>query len=170
MLIPARVLTRFSTPAYTQIIVLEINLRKEKWLFVGMFKLLSLNSQYFLDALSDLLGFYSKHYDNIVILGDVNLKPTNALMIAFLNENDLLNLIKSNTYFKGENSCIGLFSTDRQFSFKNSTSFETGPSNHHHRMLKTTFHEEEPKTLIYRDYKTFFLETFGCQLFLKLEL
>ena len=27
-------------------------------------------------------------------------------------------------------------------------------------MLKTTFHKEEPKTLIYRDYKTFSLETF----------
>ena len=46
--IPARFLTRFSTPADTQIIVFEINLRKEKWLFVGIYKPPSLNSQYFL--------------------------------------------------------------------------------------------------------------------------
>ena len=36
-------------------------------------------------------------------------------------------------------------------------------------MLKTAFHKEEPKTLINRDYKTFSLETFSSELFLKLE-
>ena len=36
-------------------------------------------------------------------------------------------------------------------------------------MLKTTFHKEEPKTLIYRDYKTFSLEKFSSELFLRLE-
>ena len=49
--IPARVLTSFSTPADTQTIVFEINLRKEKWLFVAIYKPSSLNSQYFLDTL-----------------------------------------------------------------------------------------------------------------------
>ena len=141
--IPARVLTSFSTLADTQIIVFKINLRKEKWLFVGIYKLLSLNSQYFLDNLSDLLDFYSNHYDNKVILRDFNLNPTDPLMMTFLNEHDLINLIKNNTCFKGEGSCIDLLLTNRKFSFKNSTSFETGLSNHHHliySMLKT----EEP--------------------------
>ena len=36
-------------------------------------------------------------------------------------------------------------------------------------MLKTAFHKGEPKTLIYRDYKTFFLEKLSSELFLKLE-
>ena len=36
-------------------------------------------------------------------------------------------------------------------------------------MLKTTFHKEEPKTLIYCDYKTFSLKKFSSELFLKLE-
>ena len=31
------------------------------------------------------------------------------------------------------------------------------------------FDKEEPKTLIYRNYKTFFWETFSSELFLKLE-
>ena len=87
--IPARVLTSFSTPEDTQIIVFEINLRKEKWLFVAIYKPSSLNSQYFLDTLSNLLYFYSNHYDNKVILGDFNLKPTDPLMMTFLNEHDL---------------------------------------------------------------------------------
>ena len=47
-----------------------------------------------------------------------------------------------------------------------STSFEADLSDHQHliySMLKIypTFHEEEPIMLIYRDYKTFSLETFS---------
>ena len=113
------------------------------------------------DTLSDLLDFYSNHYDNKVILGDFNLKPTDPLMMTFLNEHDLINLIKNNTCFKGEGSCIDLILTKRKFSFKNSTSFETGLNDHYHliySMLKTTFHKEEPKSLIYRDYKMFSLK------------
>ena len=147
-------------------------MRKEKWLFVGIYKPPSLNSQYFLDNLSDLLDFYSNHYDNEVILGDFNLKPTDPLMMTFLNEHDLINLIRNNTCFKGEGLRIDLILTNRNFSFKNPTSFEIALIDHHHliySMLKTTFHKEEPKKLIYRDYKTFSLETFSSELFLKLE-
>ena len=141
--------------------VFKINLRKEKWLFVVIYKPPSLNSQYFLDTLPELQDFYFNHYDNKVILGDFNLKPTDPLMMSFLNEHDLINLIKNNTCFKGEGSCIDLILTNRKFSFKTSTTFETGLSDHHHltySMLKTIFHREEPKTLIYHNYKTFSLE------------
>ena len=83
-------------------------MRKEKRLFVGIYKPTSLNSRYFLDTLSDLLDFHSDHYDNKVILSDFNLKPTVSLMMTFLNEYDFMNLIKNNTCFKGEGSCIDL--------------------------------------------------------------
>ena len=53
-----------------------------------------------------------------------------------------------------------LILTNRKYSFENSNFFE---------MLKTTFHKEQPKTLIYREYKTFPLETFSSRSFLKLE-
>ena len=62
--IPTRVLTSFSIPADPQIIVVEFNLRKEKWFFVGIYKPPSF-SQYFLDTLSDLLDFYSNHYPSV---------------------------------------------------------------------------------------------------------
>ena len=44
---------------------------------------------------------------------------------------------------------------------KNTTSYETGRSDHHHMILtilKTTFQQKEPKCLIYRDYKTLSLK------------
>ena len=56
--ITARVLTSFNTPPDTKIIAFEINLRKGKWLIVGICKPPSFNSQYFLDTLSDLLDLF----------------------------------------------------------------------------------------------------------------
>ena len=91
--------------------------------------------------------------------------------MTFLNKHDLINLMKNNTCFK-EGLCIDLILTNRKFSFKNSTSFEAGLSDHHHliySMFKTTFHKKEPKTLIYRDYKTLSQEKFSSELILKLE-
>ena len=106
------------------------------------------------------------------MITNFNVKPTDPLMMTLLNEQDLINLVKNNTCFKGNGSGIDLILTIRNFSFKNSTSFETGLNDHHHliySMMKTTFHKGEPKMLIYPNYKTFSLETFSSQLFLKLE-
>ena len=91
--------------------------------------------------------------------------------MTFLNEHDLINLLKNNACFKGAGSCIDLILTDRKFSLKNSTSFETGLSDHHHLIysMLRTFHKEEAKALIYRDYKTFSLGKFSSELFLKFE-
>ena len=55
--------------------------------------------QYFLDTFSDLLDFYSNHYDNKVKLGNFNLKPTDPLMMTFFNEYALINLIKKQNLF-----------------------------------------------------------------------
>ena len=77
-------------------------------------------------------------------------------MMTFLSEHDLINLMKNNTCFKGKGPRIDLMLTNRKFSFKNSTAFETGLRNHHHliySMMKTTFHKEEPKGLICCYYK-----------------
>ena len=53
-------------------------------------------------------------------------------MMTFLNEHDLISLIKNNICFKGEGSYTDLILTNRKLSFKNSTSIETGLSNDHH--------------------------------------
>ena len=145
-------------PIDIQIIPFEINLRKEKWLFVSIYKPPSQSNQYFLDLLSDLLDFYSEDYDNKVILVDFNLEPSNPSIVSYMNNQNLFNLVKSNTCFKGEGSCIDLILTNRKYSFKNTCSFETGLSDHHHliySVMKTTFKSEEPKKLS-RLFKFFF--------------
>ena len=75
--------------------------------------------------------------------------------------------MKTNTCFKGSGSCIDLILTNRKYSFKNTTSYEIGLSDHHHMiltMLKTTFQQKEAKCFIYRDYKNFIFENFKSDL------
>ena len=78
--------------------------------------------------------------------------------------------MKNKTCFKGTCSCIDLILTNRKYSFKNTSSYETGLSDHHHliySVMKTTFKREEPK-LIYRNYSNFSQKDFQNDLLLKI--
>ena len=52
--LPSKILSKFKLSINIQIIPFEINLRKEKWLFVGIYKPPSQSNQYFLNILGDL--------------------------------------------------------------------------------------------------------------------
>ena len=86
--------------------------------------------------------------------------PSHAQLSAFMEHHNYYNLIKNNTCFKGDGSCIDLILTNRKYCFKNTSSFETG--NHHliYSMLKTTFEKENSKKVTYRNYKQFQWENF----------
>ena len=132
-------------------------------MFKGIHRPPSQNQQYFLDKLSKIIDHYSSIYNNYIILGDFNMEPSDSLSNAFMQSHNLLDLIKSNTCFKGSGSYIDLILTNRKFCFKNSSTFETGLSDHHHliySMLKTISEKEDSKCLIYRDYKNFNNEYF----------
>ena len=97
------------------------------------------------------------------MLGDFNMDPSHMQLSAFMEHYNYYNLIKNNTCFKGDGSCIDLILTDRRYFFKNTSSFETGISDNHHliySMLKTTFEKEETKKVTYRNYKQFQVENF----------
>ena len=82
----------------------------------------------------------------------------NRMFKSLLHSNNLTNLIKTNTCFNGKGSSIDLILTNRQYSFKYTSSYETGLSDHHHMiytMLKSSFINIEPKLLNYREYKNF---------------
>ena len=97
----------------------EKNLRKEKWLFLNIYKFPSPGNQYFLDMLDILVDFNSPDYDNNVILGDFNLKTSNPSIPLFMNNQNLFNLVKNNACFKGVGSYIDLILTNGKDSFKN---------------------------------------------------
>ena len=164
-------LTKFKLPNNIQIIPFELNLKKDKWLFVRIYKPPLQNNQYFVSILSDLLDFYSTEYDNKVVLGDLNLELSSPSMLSFMDSQNFVNLIKSKIYFKGTGSCIGLILRNRKYSFKNTSSYETGLSDHHHliySVMKITFRFEEPKKSIYRNYSNFSQKDFQSDLMLNI--
>ena len=140
--LPSKMLTKFKLSNNIQIIPFELNLRKDKWLFACIYKPPLQNNQYFVSILSNLLDFYSNEYDNKVVLGDFNLEPSTPSMLSFMDSQNFVSLIKNKTCFKGTGSCIDLILTNRKYSFTNTSSYETGLSDHHHliySVMKTTF-------------------------------
>ena len=161
--IPSRCLSCENLCDSIQTVPFEINLRKEKWLVISIYRPPSHGSEYFLNSLTKMIDLFAVTYDNYLIMADFNMEPSDPSLKAFLNSNNLYNLIKSNTCFKGKGSCIDLFLTNRKYSFKCSDSYETGISDHHHMiytMLKSCFNNTEPKLLNYRDFKHFSQEDF----------
>ena len=116
--IPSRSLSFEELCISIQAIPFEINLRKEEWLVISLYRPPSQNSEYFLNSLTKIIDYFANVYDNHLILGDFNLEPTDPALMGFLDSNSLTNLIKANTCFKGKGSCIDLILTNRKFSFK----------------------------------------------------
>ena len=84
------------------------------------------------------------------------MEPNKRMFKSFLDSNNLTNLIKTNTCFKGKGSSIDLILTNRKYSFKYKPSYETGLSDHHHIIYtRSSFINIEPKLLNSRDYKNF---------------
>ena len=79
-----------------------------------------------------MLDYYSNHYEYKIIFGDFNMNPVKPEMNTFLNTENLTNVIKENTCFKGAGSCIDLILTNSEYSFQYSSSIEAGLSDHHH--------------------------------------
>ena len=147
--LPSRRLTNYTTPKDIQVISFELNRRKERWMFLCIYRPPAQNKQYFLDNLTMIVDHYSSIYDNHIILGDFNLEPDSPILISFTQSLNLFNIIKSNTCFKWQGTCTDLILTNRKYCFKHSSTFETGLSDHRHliySMLKTTFKKDEPKT------------------------
>ena len=57
-----------------------------------------------------------------------------------MNNENFINLVKGNTCLEGKGSCIDLILTNRWYSFKHTSSTETGLSDHSiPSAMKTTF-------------------------------
>ena len=126
-----------------QAILFELNLRKETWLVISIIRPSSQDSEFLLNSLAIILvDDFTKTYDKYLIMGDFNLERHDKRLGYFLNNNNLVNLVKTNTCFKGSGSFVDLILTNRNYSFQNTTSYKTGLRYHHHMiltMLKDTF-------------------------------
>ena len=139
-----------------QAIPSELNIRKQKWLLLPIYRPPNQNMSFFVEQIFKLIDKLGR-YDNVLVLGDFNMEPNDKNLSPLLAEHNLYNLIKGPTCFKScQGRCIGLLLTNKKHSVMMTQSFETGFSDHHHliyTVLKSTYNKAPPKKLLYRDYK-----------------
>ena len=155
--IPCKIIKN-ETDAYHESFIIEINLRKKKWLLSCSYNSHKNNIGTHLEIIVKTLNKLSASYDNIILLGDFNVEPEEAKMTEFLNIYRLKNLVSQKTCFKNpENpSCIDQILTNCSPSFQNTGVFETGLSDFHKltfTVLNQYYPKQKPKVVFYRKYK-----------------
>ena len=156
--IPSRKISELALPDDIEIMCVEINLKKQKWALIGIYRPPALRESYFLDHLSRTIDYYSKKYDKVVIMGDFNSEPSDIPIEAFCDSYNLYNLVKEKTCFKGQPKCYDLILTNCKNSFQSTKVVTTGLSDFHKMtvtVLKTEFIKEDSIQINYRDYKNY---------------
>ena len=111
--ISSKVLKIPDCPSDIQVITVEVNLKKQKWLVIAIYIPPSQCKNYFITELIKILD-KCRSYENTVILRDFNMQPTNQILETFLEDNNFVNLIKSNACFKSKSeSYIDLILTNK---------------------------------------------------------
>ena len=119
-----------------------------------------------MNELGKALDIYLHKYDHILLIGDFNSEISERSIHDFCNVYNLESLSNTPTCFKNpENpSCIDLLLTNSKNNFDETVVLESGLSDFHKlvvSVLKSHFKKEDPKIIIYRDYKYFDNEMFS---------
>ena len=149
-------------------VVIEIRVGKQKWCIVSVYRNEQITVDSFLKCFSKSLDIILDEYENLIVIGDLNinsLKKHNfdtfkfEKLKNFCDSYDLSNLIKGPTCFQSDDpSSIDLILTNKNRSFINSKSVVNGLSDHHSlvcTMLKTTITKLKPVKVNYRSFKNF---------------
>ena len=135
---------------------MEITLRNSKWLLIACYNPEKSRIYNYIQNFETTLNKLIKKYDNIVMLGDLNIdmKPgcENALT-SFCNIYNLKNLIHKPTCYKNPNNptYIDVILTNRKNTFSNTSVTETDLSDYHNMTitcLKCYFQKLPPKKVI----------------------
>ena len=78
--IPSRQLNFPNLPYKIQAIPFELNLRKEKWLVISIYRPPLESLSCFLDYLTNMIDFFSSSDDNFIAIDDFNGQPTDSIM------------------------------------------------------------------------------------------
>ena len=82
-------LLKYKLPDDIQVLPIEINLRKSKWLLVPLYRPPVKHKVEFNKHLSKLIDHYADVYDNILLLGDFNMEESDKEMVPLLNDHSL---------------------------------------------------------------------------------
>ena len=65
--IPSRKLQEHTTPDDIEIVCVEINLKKQEWVIIGIYNPPNMINKYFLDHLCKTIDLYNRKYDNMTM-------------------------------------------------------------------------------------------------------
>ena len=167
--IPSRNINVVFSPKI-EAIVIEINLKKRKWLIIDSYNPYKNMIGDHLHSVGNYLNESCKRYENFIIIGDFNSETKEDAMQDFCSVYSINNVVNEPTCFKNIDhpSCIDLILTNKPRSFQNTSVMETGLSDFHRltgTVMKSKFEKQVPKVLIYRNYKSVKNENFRNDLF-----
>ena len=165
---PVKELTKYKTPNDIECGMIEINLKKQKWLLVAIYRPPSQPQQYFFNEIGKMLDHYCRHYESLILIGDFNCEIDGDVISSFVDNYNLNSLVRSPTCFKSDSPrCIDLILTNRNRSFQSTVVIETGLSDFHAMIvtvLKGGYVKRGPKIITYRDYSRFSAVDFRAHL------
>ena len=113
-------------------------------------------------------NFLSAKYENITLIGDLNMPLKSKNLKDFCDMNQLEHSILKPICYKGKApSTIALIITNHKTSFMKSDTCKTGLSDHHKivcSFLRKIFAKGKPKTIYYRCFKNFDQNKFNEEL------
>ena len=161
---------------YVYVLLVEITVKKRKWMVHTVYRPPSSDSALFFNELSKVLDHSFGKYENLLILGDLNIdlngqtkipKPKKEFLHELYDTYDLYNLISESTCITRTcESIIDLILTNCSRSLMYSKTIESGLSDFHEMtttMMRCTYTRQEPVKITYRDYTKFSKEKFISQ-------
>ena len=103
--------------------------------------------------IKNAIDFYSKSYENIILIGDINFEIFDSHMESFCAIYRLKSLIKEPTCYKTHEkpTCINLILTNSPRQFQATIMLETGLSDFHKMTvtaINTEFPHQKPKVIL----------------------
>ena len=162
--IPSKIVT-YSCNCDIETLLVEINLRKRKWLLNGSYNPNKSQISHHLECLNSLLDEYSKKHENYVFIGGFNVNTSNSSMEIFCSLNGLKNLIDEPTCYKNSEkpTCIDLILPNQPTLFQHSIVVETELSDFPLLTVtkfKRSFQKCKPHIINYRNYKNYDSDAF----------
>ena len=157
----------------TESFLIELYLRKKRWLISYSYNPNNGNIESHLDTVSKSLDMHLKRYKNVILLGGFNANIKDSFMKNFCENFDLRSLVKEPACFKNpeNSSCIDLILTKKPRSFIKAGVIETGLSDYHKlvtTVMKMHFPKSKPSIITYKSYKKFdnkkFMENLNAEI------
>ena len=162
--IPCKRLRKFEHEDIEAIIV-EMHIGSKKWCVISIYRSEDVTPRVFIEKLSQSVDQILDSYENLIILGDININSLDKSASKFrhlgdfCDTYDMTNLVKEPTCFQSETpTSIDVILTNKPRSFMHTKSIMNGLSDFHSlimTMFKAQVSKLEPIHIRYRNFKDF---------------